>query len=63
MDAFAVGAIDYILKPFDDARLARTVISRNSSCSVSRSWQPGAHVRTAIEPLPRSFSPTALRGY
>jgi two-component system LytT family response regulator len=25
MDAFAVGAIDYILKPFDDARLARAV--------------------------------------
>ncbi len=39
MDAFGVGAIDYILKPFDDERFARAVARAKSLISATR--QPG----------------------
>jgi len=41
MDAFAVGAIDYLLKPFDDERFARA-IARAKSLISSPASAPGA---------------------
>lgn len=41
MDAFAVGAIDYLLKPFDDERFARA-IARAKSLITSTASAPGA---------------------
>jgi len=40
MDAFAVGAIDYLLKPFDDERFARA-IARAKSLITSSASAPG----------------------
>jgi two-component system LytT family response regulator len=40
MDAFAVGAIDYLLKPFDDERFARAIARAKSL--ISSAGAPGA---------------------
>src|SRR6202030_4735582 len=40
MDAFAVGAIDYLLKPFDDERFARAVARAKSLIASAK--EPGA---------------------
>jgi two-component system LytT family response regulator len=44
MDAFAVGAIDYLLKPFDDERFARAIARAKSL--ISSASAPGAPATT-----------------
>src|SRR5260370_17672068 len=48
LEAFVVGAIDYILKPFADARFARAVARATSLLSSSRE----------LTPIPPSHSPS-----
>jgi two-component system, LytTR family, response regulator len=60
VDAYAAGAIDYLMKPFDDARFAKAMMRSKATLSMGRScgtsipsdssvWSPDAH--TAMDRL------------
>ena len=51
VDAFALGAVDYLLKPIDEARLARAVLR-------ARKARPQLHPTTTTEPLAPLSIPT-----
>ena len=61
MDAFAVGAIDYLLKPFDDERFARA-LARAKSLISSAAVHAGAATARAVAAAGRTRLLLAERG-